>query len=67
MAQEFKKGDIVNLKSGGPDMTVEGYKAIINLSGPPTEDKSKVKVSWFTQDKLTRETFDVEALELAED
>lgn len=67
MAQEFKKGDVVNLKSSGPDMTVEGFKVVIRLDGPSTLDKSRVEVSWFTGDKLSRETFDVEALELAED
>jgi len=67
MAQEFQKGDVVKLKSGGPKMTIEGYKSNISISGPTTYSKSKVVVSWFTNEKLTRETFDVDALELAVD
>jgi uncharacterized protein YodC (DUF2158 family) len=63
MSQEFKSGDIVVLKSGGPSMTIEGFKTIVSLDGQERQDKSKVEVSWFESGKLFRETFDVAALE----
>jgi uncharacterized protein YodC (DUF2158 family) len=36
MAQQFKPGDVVGLKSGGPQMTVDDI-----------ESNGRVKVTWF--------------------
>jgi len=54
---EFKKGDVVCLKSGGPDMTV------VDLGNyGPLGPKDGVKCQWF--DKATRreEVFESETL-----
>jgi uncharacterized protein YodC (DUF2158 family) len=48
---EFKIGDTVQLKSGGPIMTVVNVDK--NLSGSQT-----VQCTWFTKDEVTKhETF----------
>lgn len=48
---DWKKGDIAELKSGGPEMTVEELH-----SG------DKVECTWFYGDKLSSRIFDSEAL-----
>jgi uncharacterized protein YodC (DUF2158 family) len=52
---EFKKGDVVRLKSGGPKMTVWG----------PDEAAGGLLCQWFDGAKPARETFNEESLELA--
>ncbi len=47
MAQVFKTGDIVSLKSDSPDMTVQGYESIITPTGDVQESETSVMVSWF--------------------
>ena len=51
MSVEFKPGDIVQLKSGGPKMTVREITAL----GP-------VKTSWFAGSKHESAIFPVETL-----
>lgn len=41
---EIKPGDVVKLKSGGPEMTVVGYGLM--MSGAPP-DKENVQCFWF--------------------
>ena len=53
MATTFKIGDIVQLKSGGPKMTV----TLI-----PSSDKNVVHTSWFAGSKKESGAFPVEAL-----
>ncbi|MEI8668854.1 DUF2158 domain-containing protein [Pseudoalteromonas sp. B131b] len=48
----LKAGDIVKLKSGGPDMTVQG-KGIVGF-----------KCQWFAGKKLERGDFPEESLEM---
>lgn len=57
MAQ-FKVGDIVVLKSGGPKMTVTKATGIL-------ADKSEVQCSWFAGAKQEHGTFPIAALETA--
>lgn len=57
MADGFKAGDVVNLKSGGPPMTVSG---LVNVG-----DKVRVRCTWFAGAKNERADFVPEALELA--
>ncbi|WP_108649246.1 YodC family protein [Dongshaea marina] len=61
MAQEFKIGDVVRLKSGGPAMTVTG-------SYPHEHNNVKqYYCSWFTSDtaaEVSKEHFAAPALEL---
>ena len=59
MANAFKPGDIVRLKSGGPDMTVE---SVSNLSDPP-----KYYCSWFAGAKDNHKGFSEAALELTDE
>lgn len=51
MAQTFKKGDVVQLKSGGPHMTVMGEASADHLW-----------CTWFAGAKNERKTFPVETL-----
>ena len=49
----FEIGDIVYLKSGGPDMTVNGFEKFSN---------SLVEVVWFTDNKIHKEFLPEEVL-----
>lgn len=63
MAQQFKKGDVVRLKSGGPDMTIEHYKMIVGISYSKESDDI-VLCSWFDiKGELQSREFQQEALE----
>lgn len=53
MAKRFKTGDIVQLKSGGPKMTVENYEA---LNG------RMVECQWFAGSKLSSGYFEEDSL-----
>ena len=54
MAKRFKTGDIVQLKSGGPKMTVEGYDAI---------NGRLVQCQWFAGSKLSDGYFEEDVLQ----
>jgi len=60
MAPVFKIGDIVQLKSGGPKMTVTGFPdaMIASLGG----EKNVVHTSWFAGSKKESGAFPVDAL-----
>lgn len=45
MAGEFKPGDVVRLKSGGPKMTIN------SIGKFNYEDYESASCDWFTQDK----------------
>ncbi len=61
--QLFSTGDIVKLKSGGPDMTVERYLIVKSL-GYSRESNHEVICSWFdAQGKHHARTFEQDALE----
>lgn len=49
---KFKKGDLVQLKSGGPVMTVDNMNRY----------EIWVDVAWFVRGRLRRDTFAVEAV-----
>ena len=53
---EFQIGQIVRLKSGGPDMTIEDYLAI----GP----SGNYRCQWFAGKKLESGIFPKQSLEL---
>lgn len=55
MAETFEIGDIVRLKSGGPDMTVENTRGV-------SVDRVIVDCQWFAGKKLHRGAFDPETL-----
>jgi len=52
-AEDFKKGETVRLKSGGPDMTVRGH----------TPNGENVIAQWFAGKKLEQGSFPPESLE----
>ena len=54
MAEVFKKGDVVRLKSGGPDMSVEMIS------------KDQVMCTWFNGKKTESQEFDQAVLEKVE-
>lgn len=54
----FELGDVVRLKSGGPEMTVSGWE---DLTFPTIE------CHWFIGDELVCEDFFADMLELADD
>jgi uncharacterized protein YodC (DUF2158 family) len=60
MPSPFKPGDIVRLKSGGPNMTVD-------KSGTDSFGRERVWVEWFDENKKTsRDTFGPDSLVLYE-
>jgi uncharacterized protein YodC (DUF2158 family) len=59
MARQFKVGDIVQLKSGGPKMTVDSVDD--NIVG----GRAGVWATWFAGSKHQRSHFHQESIELA--
>lgn len=55
---KFKVGDIVKLKSGGPEMTVK--EAVTNMKGIET---GSYRCQWFAGKKLDNGVFPYESLE----
>ena len=60
---DITKGDVVQLKSGGPAMTVE---SVGNYSGMGTGPENGAKCVWFDKDKPSSKVFDVAILEKIE-
>lgn len=58
MAEKFNPGDIVQLKSGGPKMTVTG----VRKDSFDQEGKEEVHACWFSGSKLENGSFPFEAL-----
>lgn len=56
--KRFKTGDIVQLKSGGPKMTVQGYEGI---------HARYVECQWFAGSKLSEGSFEEDTLQLVTD
>lgn len=56
---ELKVGDVVELKSGGPSMTVEKTPVFIN----GFEYKDRAQCCWFDKGDLKREVFPLASLE----
>ena len=52
---DFKKGDVVQLKSGGPLMTIQGFS-----------ESNQAKCVWLDGNKKFEETFELETLEIYE-
>lgn len=52
----FQAGEVVCLKSGGPDMTIE------SVQSNPTSDVAAVTCVWFVEQTLYRTTLPVSAL-----
>ena len=57
MDDQLKVGDVVRLKSGGPDMTIENIGKYVHKDG--------AMCVWFDGKKRFHEVFDLATLELA--
>jgi uncharacterized protein YodC (DUF2158 family) len=69
---KFKIGDIVQLKSGGPMMTINEIDSWVprsyNLKGPnPEYEKDEAKCFWFSNDKKCEDIFKLDSLKLIKD
>ncbi|GAB3887031.1 DUF2158 domain-containing protein [Spirosoma agri] len=66
--EQISIGSIVQLKSGGPQMTVVAYGTKIefgSILGRHVEDKEKVKCQWFDSTATLQDgVFPVESLKL---
>ena len=68
----FKKGDVVQLKSGGPGMTVTGIvgedkEATFSAAVQPGFVDGDVTVEYFIKDKLERSMFKATSIKLVEE
>lgn len=59
---KYKAGDVVKLKSGGPNMTVQGYLAVLSSSESKT-----VQCKWFAGAKSEAGNFHEDMLLPVED
>jgi uncharacterized protein YodC (DUF2158 family) len=59
MANAFDVGDVVELKSGGPKMTIEGIGEYRSMTNP---GETQANCSWFEKNKKLQELFDLKAL-----
>ena len=58
---DLKVGDVVRLRSGGPEMTVNQYP-FKTIDG--REHPNLVECKWFTEEaRIKRQTFNIDALE----
>ena len=57
----FKPGDVVKLKSGGPNMTV-AQRSILDTATAFPGEENKIRCTWFAGKKLCDGTFDPEQL-----
>ena len=64
--QKFDKGHKVKLESGGPQMTVKGYKALAGIGSNPKESDTDVICNWFDGTELKQRTFHQDELQLDE-
>jgi len=67
MADKFKTGDVVQLKSGGPIMTVVGYHVAHFPDGTSQTSDTNVECTWFNEkNERKSSTFHEDTLEKAD-
>lgn len=59
LENKFEVGQVVKLKSGGPDMTIQGFGTI--------EFSGNYRCQWFAGKKLENGVFPEQSLELVKD
>ena len=64
--EEFKVGDVVRLKSGGPQMTIEVTPVVIDNYGVEKKLEDSAKCTWFEKDTLKYNVFKLATLTHAE-
>ncbi len=65
---EIKIGSVVELKSGGPSMTVQSFARTTEGQGREArnvEDRGRVNCNWFDHTQLLNGTFQVESLTIS--
>lgn len=71
--KQFNPGDIVTLRSGGPNMTVEKYDERVSqlanmIGGPPSrEGSTQVICIWFEGSQKKTSSFEQDTLKRVED
>lgn len=60
MESNLKKGDVVRLKSGGPDMTIQ----VMDYIETPERRPYRAKCIWFEGSQLKHQLFGIALLEL---
>ena len=60
---ELKVGEIVKLKSGGPEMTINSLNKDYNTTaGEYTDEVVSITVQWFAGKKLVKGTFPLDSV-----
>jgi uncharacterized protein YodC (DUF2158 family) len=54
MAEQFQDGDVVQLKSGGPEMTIKYYEPTMNSYECQWFSGNDVKSDWFAGSSLKK-------------
>jgi uncharacterized protein YodC (DUF2158 family) len=62
MGNKFEKGDVVKLKSGGPEMTVSKVKEPGSTYNNRNDDGYQYNCEWFKGASVERSSFDEESL-----
>ncbi len=63
--RKFDIGDTVQLKSGGPEMTVKGYKQLFSLKESGKVSETDVVCTWMDKEKKQQGTFHQDMLDFA--
>ena len=64
--EELKVGDVVRLKSGGPQMTICAYPVVESVWTIRKVRSDKAKCTWFKEDGITpiEKVYPIDCLEL---
>jgi len=64
MDKKFKIGDVVQLNSGSPNMTVEGYLKVMGRGTTEMVETTQVECFCFEENEKKRFTFEQDMLKL---
>ncbi|MDL2313119.1 DUF2158 domain-containing protein [Bacteroidales bacterium OttesenSCG-928-B11] len=64
MDKKFNVGDVVRLKSGGPEMTVEGYLKVMDQNVLESKETTIVECVYYDDNKRIKVTHEQDTLEL---
>lgn len=67
MNEEFREGQVVKLRTGGPQMVISQYPYTIATFSQLAEDRNRAKCQWFDdQNGLHEEVFNIAVLDHVE-